>query len=166
MVFQIPQNWDVAIDGTQIILCILILLLIISSRRKHRKSALRDSIRESGQNFNAQIITQALKQQVDQALANIVETIAVEQRNLDKVLTVSATGNETYGGALYKAHVHLPTDPENSAIESEASGSDQLHEQIQKLAVKGKSAREISEELKTPLGEVELVLSLHATMGN
>jgi hypothetical protein len=141
-------------------------LLVIRSRRKHRQSTLRDAIRESGQNFNAQIITQALKQQVDQALANIVETIAVEQRNLDKVLTVSATGNETYGGALYKAHVHLPTDPANSAIESEASGSDQLHEQIQKLAVKGKSAREISEELKTPLGEVELVLSLHATMGN
>jgi hypothetical protein len=166
MVFQIPQNWDVAIDGIQIILCLLILVLIIRSRRKHRQSALLDAIRESGQNFNAHIITLALKQQVDQALANIVETIAVEQRNLDKVLTVSAHANETYGSAQYKSHLHRPTDPVISAIESEASGSDQLHEQIQKLAVNGKSAREISEELKTPLGEVELVLSLHATMGN
>lgn len=166
MVFQIPQNWDVAFDGIQILLCLLILLLIVRSRRKHRQSALRDAIWESGQNFNAQIISQALKQQVDQALANIVETIAVEQRNLDKVLTVSAHSNETYGGAQYKSHLHLPTDPAISAIESEASGSDQLHEQIQKLAVKGKSVREISEELKTPLGEVELVLSLRATRGN
>ena len=141
-------------------------MLIIRNRKKHPQSALRDTIRNSGQNFNAQIITQALKQQVDQALANIVETIAVEQRNLERVLTVTATGNETYGGALYKSHLHLPTDRATSAIESEASGSDQLHEQIQKLSVNGKSAREISEELKTPLGEVELVLSLHATMGN
>jgi hypothetical protein len=166
MVFQIPQNWDIAIDGIQIILCLLILLLVIRSRRKHRQSALGDAIRGSGQNFNAQIITQVLKQQVDQALANIVDAIAVEQRNLDKVLTLSATGNETYGGALYKSHLHLPADPIAPAIESDTPGSDQLHEQIQKLAVNGKSAREISEELKTPLGEVELVLSLRATLGN
>ena len=166
MVFQIPQNWDVAIDGIQIILCLLILVLTIRSRRKHRQSALQNAIRESGQNFNAQIVAQALKQQVDQALANIVETIAVEQRNLDKVLTISNHGHEAHGSEEYKFHLHRTPDLAISAIESEASGSDQLHEQIQNLAVKGKSAREISEELKTPLGEVELVLSLRASMGN
>ena len=165
MVFQIPQNWDIAVDGIQIILCLLILLLVIRSRRKHRQSPLGDAIRGSGQNFKAQIITQALKQQVDQALDNIVDAIAVEQRNLDKMLAVSATGNETFSGTLNQSHLHLLTDPTASAIESDASSSDQLHEQIQKLAVKGKSARQISEELKTPLGEVELVLSLHTTSG-
>ncbi len=164
MVFQIPQNWDLAIDGIQIILCLLILLLIIRSRRKQRQSALQKAIRESGQNFNAQIIARALKQQVDLALANIVETIGIEQRKLDKVLNIGGQNKDAFGRPQPKSHLHLPTDPAIVGIESEAPGSDQLHELIQKLAGKGKSAREISEELKTPLGEVELVLSLRTSM--
>jgi hypothetical protein len=166
MVFQMPQYWDVAIDGVQIILCLLILLFLIRSRRKNRQSALKKTIRESGQSFNVQIFSQTLKQQVDQAFANIADTIAVEQRNLDKVLPIGGHGNEASGISQYQSRLHRPTGQEIFPIASDASGSDPLHEQIQNLAVKGMSARQISEELKTPLGEVELVLSLRTSVGN
>ena len=53
---------------------------------------------------------------------------------------------------------------EISLLASHASDGDPLHEQIQKLADKGMSIRQISEELKTPLGEVELVLSLRTSL--
>ena len=166
MVFQMPQYWDVAIDGIQIILCLLILLFLIRSRKKSRESTLDKAIRESGQSFNVQIFTQTLKQQVDQALANIAEAIAVEQRNLDQVLPVNGHGSQAYGISQYPSGLHRPVAQDIAPIVSDGSGSDQLHEQIQKLALKGLTARQISEELKTPLGEVELVLSLGTDVGN
>lgn len=166
MIFQMPQYWDVAIDGIQIILCLLILLFLIRKRSKNRQSALEEAIRESGQSFNVQIFSQTLKQQVDQAFANIAYKIAVEQRHLDKLLLINGHGNEADGISEYQSRLHRSAGQEISPIASDASDSDPLHEQIEKLAVKGLSARQISEELKTPLGEVELVLSLRTSVGN
>ena len=40
------------------------------------------------------------------------------------------------------------------------------HEQIQKLADSGMSAKQISEKLKTSLGEVQLILSLENSERN
>jgi len=164
MVFQMPQYWDVAIDGIQIMLCFLILVFIIRSRKKNRKSAPDKVIRESGQSFNEQIFTQTLRQQVDQAFAKIAETIAVEQGKLDQVLPNSEPGRQAYGILQRQSGLPSPGDPGTSQTGAEATGSDLLHEQIQKLAVKGMSARQISEDLKTPLGEVELVLSLRSDL--
>ena len=164
MVFQMPQYWDVAIDGIQIFLCFLILVFLIRSRKKNRKSAQDKVIRDSGQSFNEQILSQTLRQQVDQAFANITETIAVEQRKLDQVLLTSEPGCQAYGILQCQSGLHRPRDQETPPTGGDASGSDLLYEQIQKLAVKGMSARQISEDLKTPLGEVELVLSLRSNL--
>jgi hypothetical protein len=166
MVFQMPQYWDVAIDGIQIVLCVLILLFLIRGRRKKRPVALEAAIRESGQGFKVQVFIQTLKQQVNQAFANIADTIAVEQRNLDQVLSISSHGQEDYNLSEYQSPLHAASGREIAPIAGEAPGSDPLHEQIQQLAVKGMSARQISETLKTPLGEVELVLSLRSSLGN
>lgn len=68
--------------------------------------------------------------------------------------------------APYPSNFHASVNSEISAITGTASDSDPLHEQIQKLADKGMSVRQISEELKTPLGEVELVLSLRTSLEN
>jgi hypothetical protein len=164
MVFQMPQYWDAVIDGIQIILCFIILVFIIRSRKKNRIPAPDKAIRESGQSFNEQIFTQTLRQQVDQAFANIAETIAVEQRKLEQVLPISEPGGQAYGILQCQSDLLAPVDLGISQTGADAAGSDLLHEQIQKLAVKGMSARQISEDLKTPLGEVELVLSLRSNM--
>ena len=37
MVFQVPQNWDIAIDGFQILLCLLILGFFIKNRVINKK---------------------------------------------------------------------------------------------------------------------------------
>ena len=166
MVFQMPQYWDVAIDGIQIVLCFLILLFLIRSRNKNRKFARDQAIGEFGQSFNVQFFNQTLKQQVDQAFANIAETIAAEQRKLDQVLLIGDSGNLNHDIAPHPTNLHPPANPEISAIAGNVSDSDPLHEQIQKLADKGRSVRQISEELKTPLGEVELVLSLRTSLEN
>jgi hypothetical protein len=166
MVFQMPQYWDVVIDGIQIVLCLLILLSLIQSRKKNRKFAQDKAIRDAGQSFNVQIFNQTVKQQIDQAFANIAATIAVEQRKLDQVLPSGDAENRRYDITPDPTNMHPFVNPEISPLAGTASDSDPLHEQIQKLADKGLSVREISDELKTPLGEVELVLSLRSSLDN
>jgi hypothetical protein len=166
MVFQMPQYWDIAIDGIQIVLCLLILVCLIRYRKKNRKSPQDEAFRESGPSFNVQIFYQTLKQQVDQAFANIAETIAAEQRRLDQALSRGVSANSRYDIASYPSTFHPLVNSEVSPLAASASDSDPLHEQIQKLADKGLSVRQISEELKTPQGEVELVLSLRTSLEN
>lgn len=166
MVFELPQYWDAAIDGIQIVLCFLILVFLIRSRKKYRPSAPDHAIGESGQRFNIQIFNQALKQQVDQAFANVADAIAAEQRKLDQFLQIGDSANYRYDVAPYPANLNPPFKPETSPIAGNVADGDPLHEQIQKLADKGLSVRQISEELKTPRGEVELVLSLRTSLEN
>jgi hypothetical protein len=166
MVFQIPHYWDVAIDGIQILLCLLILVFLFRHHRNNRRSALEKAIRESDSDFNVQILTQTFKQQIDQAFARIAETIAAEQRNLEEMLPIQDPGKGISGLSQFRSRLHRPNEAKITPVAGDESGSDQLHEQIQQLALKGLSARQISEALKTPLGEVELVLSLGTIADN
>ncbi len=165
MVFTLPQYWNVAIDGIQIIICFLILVFLVRSRRKPGQSARQAAFNQTSQYFNVEVFSQTIKQQVDQAFAVITETIAVEQRKLYAVLLNRVADNEAFVISEFQSSLHQQKNPATPAIFSESSSSDQLHEQIQKLAVKGLSARQISEKLKTPLSEVELVLSLRTNEG-
>lgn len=164
MVFQVPQYWDVAVDGIQIVLCLIILGFLFRIRRKKRPTAADPAAHEPGQRFNEQVFVQTLKQQIDQALANITEAVADEQRNLDKFLTRVGRANSAIGFSQHQARLHQPAGVKISAIAGDLSSIDQFHEQIQNMADQGMSARQISEELKTPQGEVELVLSLRTNV--
>ena len=166
MVFQIPQYWDVAIDGIQIILCFLILVVLLRYRKKNREFAPDKASRESGPSFNVQLFNQSLKQKVDQAFANVAATVDAEQRKLEKVLSIGDSGGRGYDTELYQTGLRRPVNQEILPLSGDESGNDPLHEQIYKLAVKGMPTRQISEELKTPLGEVELVLSLRESLEN
>ena len=163
MVFQVPQYWETAVDGIQIILCLLILLFLIRNRRKHKPSALEEAIRESGKNFNVQVLSRTIKQQIDQAFANIADTMAAERHNLESLLPFSRPDHESFRISDGPFPSHRRNRPEISSVSDGMSQIDELHQQIRKLAAKGMSARQIAEELKTPLGEVELILSLNTS---
>jgi hypothetical protein len=166
MVFQVPHFWDRAVDGIQIILCLLILLFLIRNRRKQKSSALEDAFRESGKSFNVQVLSQTIKQQIDQAFDNIADSMAAERRKLERLLSFSRQGRESFHIFDSPSPSHLSNSHEISSVSDGMSQIDELHQQIQKLAAKGMNARQISEELKTPLGEVELILSLNTSSSN
>jgi len=166
MVVKLAQHWDVAVDGIQIILCILILGFLIRNRRQNRQSARDNTIGESGQTFNAQIFSQTLKQQVDEAFANIAKTIALEQDKLEKRLPICGAGSQRYEFGQYASGRHRPNEQLDAPAADGAPGRDPLPAKIRQLAAKGKTARQISEEVKAPLGEVELVLSLGTELDN
>jgi hypothetical protein len=160
MVVQLPQHWDVAIDGIQIILCILIVGLLIRNRRQNRETARHNSNGYGGANFNAQFLTQTLRQQVDEAFANIARTIALEQSKLEKSLPVGGVHGRTHDLGQYAAEIQLSDEQPLASPPGERLDRDPLLDKIRRLAAKGKTSEQISEAVKVPLGEVELVLSL------
>jgi hypothetical protein len=166
MVTDLLKHWEVAVDGLQICLCILILFFLIRRHRRKMKPDLMNLKSESGQDFNLQVFSQAINQQVELAFANILQVAARERRNLDKVLQ-SQQFKYSVPRSPGSLTPSLPSHPDNAAQSGqdiEGLGEDQAR--IQKLSTQGRTAKQISEDLKTPLGEVELILSLQKNRTN
>ena len=160
MVFQVPQNLDIAIDGFQILLCLLILGFYIKNRVIHKKLAVSKINNGAGQSFNAHVFNRIVKQQVDQALTNILETIAAERNGLKSVLGLTPLSSGDDAISKVQANSQLPNSHDNQRTSDDRSGNAGRHDKVLKFLAKGLSARKISEVLKMPMGEVELILSL------
>lgn len=160
MVFQLPQNWDIAIDGFQILLCLLILGFYFKNRAIHKKLAVSKIENGGGQSFNAHVFNRIVKQQVDQALTNIIETIAAERNGLKSVLGLNSLCNEDDDISKVQSNSQLPNSHDNHRMPDDRSASTGRHEKVREFSTKGLSARKISEVLKIPMSEVELILSL------
>ncbi len=161
MVFDLVKYWEVAVDGIQIVLCLLILFFLIRNRRRKMTPEWIEAKTESGQSFNLQVLSQTINQQVELAFSNIHESIAVERRNLGNVLQLNQFNR---AGRIPTENQRPPVLSKNNEIlprSKEPAGKEEHRAQIQKLVARGMSAKQIAEELKTPMGEVELILSLH-----
>ena len=163
MGMEMMEHWEVAVDGIQILLCLLILFFLVRSHRHKMKSAMMNPKRGSDQNFNLQVFSQAINQQVEMAFTNILDVVADERRNLDKVLQFHPANPADHGTAENRPQA-LPAHLDGGFKQvKETTGSSERQTRVQKLAIRGMSTQQISEELKTPLGEVELILSLQKT---
>lgn len=152
--------WEVAGDCVQIILCLLILLFFIRNRKKQKQQLPRQTIKNVEKSFNEQVFTQTVQQQIEQAFANIMEGLAAERDNLKRLLGDDHSNRANEGVSRMGSLCGKPHNPLNRRIPAKTADSDQRLEKILKFSLKGMSARKISDELKVPLSEVELVLSL------
>ena len=160
MVSQGPYFWDIAGDCLQIILCLLILFFFIRNRLNQKRSVSKETIKDVGKSFNEQVITQTVQQQIDQAFTNITESLTVERENLESVLGLNHESSEDVAISKMQSISQRPNSLVSRRIYDETAGSDRRHEKILKFSARGLSARKISDELKIPMSEVELILSL------
>jgi hypothetical protein len=160
MVFEILNNWKIIIDGIQIFLCLLILFYLFRIRSKKKDRVLKTTGIEPGQDFTAHVLTQTIKHQVDRAFASVIDTIVAEQECLESALKYEQLNNDAWD--ISEFHVRSRFSDRNESIRKSdfADTREKRLERIQDLAAGGMSTRQISEELKAPLGEVELILSL------
>ena len=168
MVFEmieIMEHWEVVVDGLQIFLCLLILFVLVRNHRHRMKPGRVNPKSESGQDFNQQVFSQTINQQVELAFTNILKVAANERRDLVKVLQLQQL-TEADGSSEVRSPSLTPDsgDPAKSVQVIAGPGERQTH--IQKLSTQGMNAKQIAEELKTPLGEVELILSLQKNRTN
>ena len=160
MVFQVPQFWDIAGDGFQILLCLLILGFFIKNRVIHKKYAVNKSKNGTKQSFNAHVFNISVQQQVNQAFTNIIGTIAAERNFLESVLGPNSLSSKDDNISKVQSNYQLPHSPDNHRVSDDRTASAGRHDKVRKFSAKGLNARKISEELKIPISEVELVLSL------
>ena len=121
---------------------------------------------ESDQDFNLQVFSQTINQQVELAFANILQVAARERRNLDEALQLQQFNYADHSspGSLTPS---LPPQRGNILQNlKKAEGQGDRQTRIQELTAQGMNAKQISEELETPLGEVELILSLQKSRLN
>jgi hypothetical protein len=160
MVFQVPQFWDMASEGLQIFLYLTILFFFIKNRAIHKNYAVNKTKNGAEQSFDAQVFNIIVQKQVNQAFTNILETIAAERNCLKSVLGVNPLSSE--GDDIFKVqpNFQLPNSHDKNPISDDRLGSAGRHDKVRKFSAEGLSVRKISEELKFPMSEVELILSL------
>ena len=161
MLFQSVGFWNVVIDGIQIFLCLLILIFLFKNRRGKRKPVWQEGKNSFRKDFNTQIFTQTIKQHADQAFANIFEAISTEQRRLERLLIYDQEQNNVSGLTDFQYPSQPSAIHEISGLSETGVKKGDRREKIIKLSSKGVNVEKISEELKTPIDEVELVLSLN-----
>lgn len=166
MGMEMMEHWEVAVDGIQIFLCLLILFYLVRNHRHKMNPDMMNLKRGSDQNFNLQVFSQAINQQVETAVTNILEVVAEERRNLDKVLQFQPFNPADHSTAENQPQAFPAHRGDSFQHVRESTGSGERQVRIQKLASRGMSTKQISEELKTPLGEVELILSLQKNAAN
>ena len=166
MLLQSVGFWNVAIDGIQIFLCLLILIFLFKNRINNKNPLRLEKKSSFGSDFKTQIFTQTIKQHVDQTFANIFEAISAEQRRLERLLIYEQEQNKATGLTDFQFQSKASAIHEISGLSEVAVRDSEQQKKILKLSSKGISVKEISEELKTPIHEVELVLSLNQNERN
>lgn len=149
--------WEIALDATQIGLCGLILLFLIRNRIKFKRLILNAPAAEKSQNLNTEFVVEAVRQQTELAFNHILETIDKERQTLSAYFELRET---QLAPGLLKSASSGRIEPISSSEASEPDAADAIYSEIESLADQGLSLADISEKLKVPRGEVDLVLKL------
>ena len=158
--FQVPQLWNLAGDGFQILLCLLMLSFFIKNRIIQKKNAFNIAKSATGQSFNTHIFSITVEQQLNQAFTNIIEKITAERNGLESLLGLNPSKHQDENISLVQANPQLSDLNSNQRLADDRIGSARRHDKIRMLAANGLTARNISKELKISISEVELILSL------
>ena len=160
MIYQIPQFWNIVFNGFQILLFLLIFCFFLNNRLSHKKLKESLSGKNINPNFEAAFVSITLQQVIYRAFKNILDTIATERIGLEKLL-------EYHADPRFDRQINSsPSNRQRLSDNAKQSGTDDNVElkirenKIRKFSSKGLHPQEISETLKIPLNEVELILSL------
>ena len=160
MVIEMMKNWEVAVDGIQIFLCLLILFFLIRNHRHRLKPDSTNPQQVSGQDFNVQVFSQTIRQQIEMAFAHIQNVVDNEGRDLEKVLQLQKVKHLSHRPSGISVASHPTHSGEAFEKLNESADQSKLQTRIRKMTARGMSPKQIADELKTPLGEIELILSL------
>jgi hypothetical protein len=147
--------WEIALGGTQISLCGLILLFLVRNRSKSKQLSRKAANDGNARHFNAEFIVETLRQQTETAFNHILDTINKERQALETYFELREIQN---AACFFKSTARNDAVSVRGAVDLEATHA--LYDQIESLAEQGISPTDISERLNVPQGEVDLVLKL------
>ncbi len=149
--------WEIALGGTQICLCGLILLFLVRNRSRYKQMVRKAPIDENAWGFNTEFIVEAVRQQTEMAFNHILDTINKERHTLEAYFELRETQR---AAGLFKSISTGRSDAVSAQVAAELNATDAIYKEIESLADQGMSPTDISEKLNVPPGEVDLVLKL------
>ena len=151
-------RWDLLSHGIQILAWAVILVYFVRKRLKLRPSGAHAETTAPAPVFYQEVLLQTLRQQTEQALQSILTAVETERDKLQRLL-VSADVPQLPVAAPIAETVaaHIPfrlgeSDPELTD-QSRYAG-------LKGLSGRGLSPRQIADQMKLPVGEIELALKL------
>ena len=126
----------------------------------HKKLEDGLSGKNSNPNFEAAFVNITLQQLIYRAFTNIIDTITTERIGLEKILEYHA--NPDFDEEMNSSPSNLQQSIKNVKQHSTQDNVElKIREnKIRKFSSKGLNPQKISETLKIPLNEVELILNL------
>jgi hypothetical protein len=157
MTIETMPFWELVLDGIQIFLCAIILLFLIRNRIKYKRLILNTSPNDYATPFSSEIRIQKLRQATEHTFDTIFEAIQQERLALRKYYDPQNYSHELDTSAV------APPIGINAAASTDDNRDLEAADfsEILTLSKKGLSAREISQRVNMPRGEVELVLRLN-----
>ena len=146
---------ETARDGVQILMCGVILAALIWNRMKPALPRAEAPIA----GFSDEVRLQALRQQAEQSLAAIQQTVNAERRRLEHLLPV---GDPVGGSAEPEASDLAPFRLGETQLREDGAGS--RYDALPRLAAGGLTPRELAVQTRLPAGEIELALKLRRAM--
>jgi hypothetical protein len=151
-------RWDLLSHGIQILVWAVILVYFVRKRPKSRPSGAHAETTAPTPGFYEEVLLQTIRQQTEQALQSILTAVEAERDKLQRLL-VSADVPQLPVAAPIAETVaaHIPfrlgeSDPELTD-QSRYAG-------LKGLSGRGLSPRQIADQMKRPVGEIELALKL------
>lgn len=149
--------WEIALGGTQILMCGLILLFLVRNRSWYKRMICRAPGAENVRNFNTEFIVEEVRQQTELAFNHILDTINKERNCLEAYFDLRETPSVLDAPKSISTRLNNTASAQGTA---ELVTADAVHSEIESLADQGMSSTDISEKLNVPQGEVDLVLGL------
>jgi hypothetical protein len=161
MINQTSVYWVTVLDVVGIFLCGLIIVYLIYNKIMYRHLIIASKLHNTEGSFNNKITYQLIKQMADQTFATISDRIEEERQFFKQMIenemmikNESIGSNPKYYPFASQDVAKYPADPPN--IESDHDS----YVEVLHLTTAGLTARQISERLNIPAGEIELFLRL------
>lgn len=166
MDFVRKEFWGILLNVTGSFLWASTIFYFFMRKVKERRKNPKECGIANQKDFNDEIFSQLIKQQADNAFSTISLTIKNERRSLAELIESSGELNK-------KARMH-PEDkhadvPKKRSLQTDkmkqiallSRGKDRYAE-VLRLADRGMTTRKISEKVKIPKGEIDMLVSLRS----
>jgi hypothetical protein len=151
-------SWDLLSHGIQILVWAVILLYFVRKRLKLRPSGARAATTAPAPVFSQEVLLQTIRQQTEQALQTLLTAVEAERDKLQRLLVSTDVPHLLVAAPIAEtAADHIPF----RLGESDPELRDQSrYARLKGLADRGLSPRQIADQMKLPVGEIELALKL------
>lgn len=161
MTLILLEHWKVVLDIAGILSWAFLLGYIVKCKYVVRKSSLKVGRDNSCRSFNEEMYAQLVKRQVDQSFKKIFYTLVREKKMLCSFFEDGAEKNVKKSLStddimkINQRHIRKNKQKTNSEPDGRKK-----YEKVIRLVSQGMAVNKISEEVKIPRGEVELIINL------